>query len=174
MKVTELKLDELAERAGVSPRTVRYYIQRGLLTAPAFRGADTVYGEEHLMALRAIKKLQEAYWPLDAIAGALSNRSPAELERIASGWLVPPREGAAPVVAPPGAERVHAHPYRHGGLDATKPERTQLERVRLADGVELMIDESASKEARALAENIVRAVERGELTNGTTNKGGRR
>ena len=80
MKVTEPKLDELAERAGVSPRTVRYYIQRGLLTAPAFRGADTAYGEEHLVALRAIKKLQEAYWPLDAIGGALANRSPAELD----------------------------------------------------------------------------------------------
>lgn len=172
MKVTELKLDELAERAGVSPRTVRYYIQRGLLTAPPFRGADTAYGEEHLSALKAIKKLQEAYWPLDAIAGALANRSPAELERIASGRLVPPRDGSPEVVAaaPAAPEPVGSHPYRQ----PPGPQRTRVERVRLAEGVELLIDESASKESRALAENIVRAIERGELTDDKGNKGGRR
>ena len=32
------KLDDLAAAAGVSPRTVRYYVQRGLLPAPPFRG----------------------------------------------------------------------------------------------------------------------------------------
>src|SRR5262249_27518770 len=63
-----LKLEELARRAGVSPRTVRYYIQRGLLPAPDFKGPDTAYGERHLLGLRIIRKLQVAYWPLDAIA----------------------------------------------------------------------------------------------------------
>jgi DNA-binding transcriptional MerR regulator len=170
MKPTELKLDELAERAGVSPRTVRYYIQRGLLTAPAFRGADTSYGEEHLVALRAIKKLQEAYWPLDTIAGALAHRSPADLERIASGALVPPRDEAGAAEAQAAPAPAAAHPYRH----APAAHRTRVERVRLADGVELSIEEGASKEARALVENIVRALERGELTGDLGNKGGRR
>src|SRR5690242_17633316 len=115
MKVTTLKLDELAERAGVSARTIRYYIQRGLLQAPAFRGADTAYGEEHLSALRAIKKLQEAYWPLDAIATALANKSPAELERIASGWLVPSRDGETVAVEATPRVNVPATPKTKEG-----------------------------------------------------------
>ena len=60
----------LAELGGVTRRTVRYYVQRGLLPAPAFRGKDTAYGPEHLVRLRAIRRLQEAFFPLDAIAGA--------------------------------------------------------------------------------------------------------
>ena len=50
------KLEELARAAGTSPRTVRYYVQRGLLPAPAFRGKDTAYGPEHLVRLRAIRQ----------------------------------------------------------------------------------------------------------------------
>lgn len=184
MKVTELKLEELAERAGVSPRTVRYYIQRGLLTPPAFRGAGTSYGEEHLTALRAIKKLQEAYWPLDAIAVALASKSPAELERIASGRLVPTRDGSTPITVPKAAERTPVHPYREVAAKTTTT-RVRVERIRLAEGVELSIDEGASEQARTLAERIVRAVETGVLaTEGRTDpftddgvskkKGGRR
>ena len=70
-----LKIDELAERAGVSPRTVRYYVQRGLLPAPEFRGPDTAYGEEHLHRLKAIRVLQERHLPLDAIEATLASRS---------------------------------------------------------------------------------------------------
>ena len=70
-----LKLDELAERAGVSPRTVRYYVQRGLLAAPEFRGPDTVYEAEHLARLKAIRVLQSRHLPLDAIQEALTGRS---------------------------------------------------------------------------------------------------
>jgi len=52
------KLDELAAAAGVSGRTVRYYVQRGLLPAPQFRGRDTAYDEEHLLRLQAIRRMQ--------------------------------------------------------------------------------------------------------------------
>lgn len=150
-----LKLDELAERAGVTPRTVRYYIQRGLLPAPAFRGADTAYGEQHLDAIRAIKKLQEAYWPLDAIADALSARDPDAIARIARGDEVPrvaeaPRTAPAPVVP-----------------------RARVERITLSPGVEILVDDAAPA-ARALAERIVRAYERGDFSSDGPLKGGRR
>lgn len=75
------KLEELAAAAGVSPRTVRYYVQRGLLNAPDFRGKDTAYGEEHLLRLQAIKRLQLAHMPLDEIQVRLSNLTEAELSR---------------------------------------------------------------------------------------------
>ena len=75
-KQTEWKLAELAAEAGVSPRTVRYYVQRGLLSAPAFKGPDTVYGEEHLLRLKAIRVLQARFLPLDAIQVELARLSP--------------------------------------------------------------------------------------------------
>lgn len=151
------KLDELAERAGVSPRTVRYYIQRGLLTAPAFRGPDTAYGPEHLAGLRAIKRLQDAYWPLDAIASALAGKSTDELERIASGELEPRRHGEEPQPAPtpPPTYRTPASPPQ-----AT---RTRQVRIALAPGLTLTLDEDAPHASSALAEAIARAIERGEL-----------
>src|SRR6185295_9245922 len=71
--------DELAERAGVSRRTVRYYVQRGLLPAPAGLGRGKHYGEAHLARLVRIRELQEAGVPLERIAEQLEGRVPAPL-----------------------------------------------------------------------------------------------
>src|SRR5690242_6511972 len=79
------KLEDLARAAGVSPRTVRYYVQRQLLPPPVFRGRDTAYSTDHLVRLRAIKRLQDRHLPLDVIQAELARRSPAELERLADG-----------------------------------------------------------------------------------------
>jgi DNA-binding transcriptional MerR regulator len=83
--VRTFKLDELAAAARVSGRTVRYYVQRGLLPAPQFRGRDTAYDEEHLLRLRAIRKLQDQYLPLDAIQAELARASRGGLEKLAEG-----------------------------------------------------------------------------------------
>lgn len=131
-----MKLDELAERAGVSARTVRYYIQRGVLPAPEFKGPDTAYDERHLHALRAIKRLQEAYWPLDAIASTLANKSEAELRKIAQGELP---EGAAP-------------PPKKAPPQPSQPKAVRGERITLAPGVELWVEEGAD---RTLVEALV-------------------
>jgi len=135
-----MKLDQLAERAGVSPRTVRYYIQRGVLPAPEFKGPDTAYDERHLHALRAIKRLQEAYWPLEAIASALANKSEAELRKIAHGEL--PQLATAP-----------EEPKK----PTPKPSEPKLaskrgERITLAPGIELWVEDGAD---RTLVESLV-------------------
>jgi DNA-binding transcriptional MerR regulator len=53
-----MTLQELSEAVGVSARTIRFYIARGLLAGPlkAGRGAD--YGQEHMERLERIKRLQ--------------------------------------------------------------------------------------------------------------------
>ena len=56
--VNGLKLAELAKQAGVSPRTVRLYIARGLLPGPLRRGKGALYGQEHLQRLAKIRDLQ--------------------------------------------------------------------------------------------------------------------
>lgn len=148
------KLDELAQRAGVSPRTVRYYVQRGLVPAPEFRGPDTAYTEEHLTRLRAIRALQERHLPLDAIESALAGRTTADIARIASGEALPEGVGAAVTGATPAA----AHDHERASSTEEGPARWL--RYALAPGVELHVDESAGEEARALADALRREAAR--------------
>jgi DNA-binding transcriptional MerR regulator len=138
------KLDELAQAAGTSPRTVRYYVQRGLLPAPAFRGKDSAYSREHLVRLRAIRHLQDRHLPLDAIQVELARLGPADLERLAEGKLVV-KEPLLPPSVPPGPPS--AGPPVSGTL-------TRWSRRELLPGLELTVADDASPEARALAEEL--------------------
>ncbi|MEU5053738.1 MerR family transcriptional regulator [Streptomyces sp. NPDC021096] len=65
---TGLTVDELAARAGVTVRTVRFYGTRGLLPPPAI-GARRVgrYGPDHLSRLALIEELQHQGLTLAAI-----------------------------------------------------------------------------------------------------------
>lgn len=97
------KLEELARAADVAPRTIRYYVQRGLLPAPEFRGKDTTYGAEHLRRLRAIKRMQEARLPLEEIAAHLAaGREDAAPEEAAPSAPIPSGERWERFVIAPG------------------------------------------------------------------------
>lgn len=146
------RIDELAKASGVSARTIRYYLQRGLLEAPEFRGPDTRYDERHLLALRAIRALQDAYLPLDAIAERVSGRSVPELAAIAS---------AGGSGSEGGAERRSADEQgvRSNPPPAVLPRPTTVIRYRLAPGVELTVDEDAAGTARAWVERILALAE---------------
>lgn len=63
----EYKVSELAEKAGVTKRTIHYYISKGLLLPPEGSGINSVYNDEHLNRLLLIKKLQAEYMPLNKI-----------------------------------------------------------------------------------------------------------
>ncbi|BCW92216.1 hypothetical protein EG19_01020 [Thermoanaerobaculum aquaticum] len=60
-------IGELAAAAGVSRRTVRYYVQQGLLPAPLGRGRGEHYDDSHLATLLRIKALQEQGLTLEEI-----------------------------------------------------------------------------------------------------------
>ena len=64
-------IEELADLGGVSRRTVRYYVQEGLLPAPLGLGRGRHYGAEHLQRLLKVKALQEQGMPLAAIREAI-------------------------------------------------------------------------------------------------------
>ena len=68
-------IGDLADLGGVSRRTVRYYVQEGLLPAPHGVGRGNHYGAEHLDRLLKVKSLQEAGRTLDEIRGELTKRS---------------------------------------------------------------------------------------------------
>ena len=42
----EYKVSELAEKAGVTKRTIHYYISKGLLLPPEGSGVNSVYNDE--------------------------------------------------------------------------------------------------------------------------------
>ncbi len=74
-------LTELANLAGVTPRTVRFYLSQGLLPSPGATGPGVKYGEEHLDRLRLIRRLQREHLPLAEIRSRLSGLDGDEVAR---------------------------------------------------------------------------------------------
>lgn len=156
MTETTYKLEELARATGMSARTVRYYVQRGLLPPPAFRGKDSTYAREHLVRLRAIRRLQEAFFPLDAIASELEGRSFVEIERIAEGTVT-----LTSTSAPVGG-RDERHVGAEGAAERAEPELAILRqasrvfrRIELFPGVELTVaDDAPDKSVRLVSEML--------------------
>lgn len=144
-----LKLDEVAKAAGVSPRTVRYYIQRGLLPQPRFRGPDTAYGQEHVVRLLAIRRLQDAYWPLETIAAHLGGKSESEIQKIADGKTMPALPGASPPASPSPVSARIAQPKEPAHPIA------RVRRITLAPGLVLELDDQIDEDTEALAERLL-------------------
>jgi DNA-binding transcriptional MerR regulator len=72
---TELTIDELASRTGMTVRNVRAYQSRGLIPPPQLRGRTGYYGDEHVVRLELIRDLQAEGFNLEAIKRIL-DRSP--------------------------------------------------------------------------------------------------
>ena len=131
----EMSLDELADRMGLTRRTVRFYVQRGLLPPPLGLGRGRHYDQRHVDVLKRIAELQAAGHSLDSIGKILAG---ADVPVI-TGDIAPPRQ--TPLAA-----------SRRSELAA------QLwTRLRLAPGVELHFDASEHPSADQLAQ-IRRAV----------------
>ena len=65
-------IGSLAQTAGVSRRTVRFYVQGGLLAAPAGLGRSAHYTGAHLARLLEIKAWQQQGVPLEEIRARLA------------------------------------------------------------------------------------------------------
>jgi DNA-binding transcriptional MerR regulator len=80
-------IDELARLGGVTRRTVRYYVQEGVLPAPLGLGRGRHYAPEHLARLERVKALQEQGLSLEEVRQQLERRDPrgraAELATLA-------------------------------------------------------------------------------------------
>jgi len=140
----------LAAAAGVSPRSVRYYTERGVLPAPKFRGPATTYGRDHLVRLRAAVRLRrDERLPLDAIRVRLAGLSQEALEALA---------GLAPVAPPTVATHVAtpaAPPLTEGYRPEVARPREHWTRITLFPGVELHVRADADTEADRLTREIV-------------------
>jgi len=75
-------LKELCREADVTARTVRYYIQQGLLRSPGSPGPGAKYDDGHLKRLFLIKRLQKEHLPLAEIRKKLNSLSEKEVEQL--------------------------------------------------------------------------------------------
>jgi len=62
-----MRIGELAQRSGVTVRTVHYYIEQGLLPAPPRQGKYGDFDESYLQRLRLIRQLKAQRLSLPAI-----------------------------------------------------------------------------------------------------------
>lgn len=78
---SSLSIGEVAERAGISRRTVRYYVQRNLIDPPEGRGRGSAYSEKHLEQIARIVRLQREGLALENIQRAVENGTEPETPR---------------------------------------------------------------------------------------------
>lgn len=91
-------IDDLTAQAGVTVRTVRYYIGEGLLPPPLGAGPGTRYTREHLDTLLLIGALKDRYLPLREIRRRLQGMDPAAIHAAVEGMHA--RTGPGPVEQP--------------------------------------------------------------------------
>ena len=89
MSQRSYSLSDLASAVGIEPRTVRSYIERGLLPSAHARGRAASYSDEHLSRLEVIKSLRRARpnITLSEIRLFLEGLSPDRLHALASGSI---------------------------------------------------------------------------------------
>ncbi|MFJ3789949.1 MerR family transcriptional regulator [Kitasatospora sp. NPDC090091] len=92
-KQREYRVEELAEAAGITTRTLRFYRERKLLQPPRKEGRIAWYGETHLARLRVIAELLERGHTLGGIAELIgageSGRDVAELIGLEAAIVAP-------------------------------------------------------------------------------------
>lgn len=82
----ELTFAELAAKAGLPGRTIRFYIAKGLLPGPVKAGRGARYGKDHLETLRSIKGSQARGLTLSEIARTVAGKSQREMLPEPAAW----------------------------------------------------------------------------------------
>jgi DNA-binding transcriptional MerR regulator len=76
-----LTIQELANEAGVTTRTIRYYVEQGVLPPPD-RGRPAEYTGEHVYLLDLIRQLKEQFLPLEEIRDMMQRLTTEQLQEI--------------------------------------------------------------------------------------------
>lgn len=77
----KLGIDDLCRLTGLTRRTVRFYIQKGLLDKPHGEKKGAWYSQDHLDRLARIRKLSASGLSLDAVARQLDGGTDAAAEQ---------------------------------------------------------------------------------------------
>jgi len=162
-------IEELAEKAVLPVRTVRYYISRGIIEGPEGRGKNAYYTREHLLKLMAAKELKEQGASLDDICGTVASLAANELELlVARAAAQKEREKTARDMSP--KEYISALLDRSMVAEPVVPDRirpmrsmpspprigsTEWRRFTLKKGLELHVAGDMEDRYRPLIEEII-------------------
>ena len=178
-----MDITELAQAAKVTVRTIRYYVQQGLLPQPGSRGPGTRYDQGHLERLQLIKRMQRYHLPLAEIRRRLEAMDDAGVRQ---AIVEPPSRAPAPVARPSAAlsylHNVLGDSDAFGGEDAAsaqvhepapvfdsfaepdaspperrRPDRTMWERVALSPDIEFHIRRPLTRDQNRKVDRIIDA-----------------
>jgi len=78
----EFNLEDLSRKCGLPTRTLRYYMQEGLVPAPDTAGKYARYSQKHLDHLTMIQRLKQLHLPLKEISHLISNMTEEDMRQI--------------------------------------------------------------------------------------------
>ena len=140
-------IGQLAQAAGVTRRTIHYYVAQGLLPPPQSGGRAASYSAKHLQRLELIKLLKQEFLPLHEIKALLDGLDDEAVQSLLSekraAAPTPARETAkeylrALLHPPDPNEHIHLHPApevsrggclvrtRFGIIDAQRETKVEL------------------------------------------------
>lgn len=178
--MADFDIKELCARGGVTPRTVHFYVQQGLLPPPGAVGPGARYGEGHVARLRLIRLLQKQHLPLAEIAKRTKGLTDAQVDALLAetkarraeprgsaldyirGVLGEPKDrrrqfaaSAEPLTTRPSFSRIESDASAPAASVA--PARSQWERYSLADGIELHVRRPLSRLDQRRLEKLMSA-----------------
>ncbi|MBA3298298.1 MAG: MerR family transcriptional regulator [Acidobacteria bacterium] len=181
MPDAEFDLKALCDRADVTPRTVHFYVQQGLLPPAGAPGPGARYGEGHVSRIKLIRLLQKQHLPLAEIArrlkgfndqqvAALLKDTKARREKSRGSALdyirgVLNEQGSIPSNRATRASLASASPLvemSRASLGPPGPEgaesaRSQWERFTLTDGIEVHVRRPLAREQQRQLDRILTA-----------------
>lgn len=179
-KMEDLLINELAKRCAVSPRTIRYYTQEGLLPEPIIKGKFAYYDHRHIQRLKLILQLKNTYLPLKEIRQLLISLSDQEIQNMLDANLKksainkPPQSILAEQKSESALEYIASLLQTHSEVrtetlspnlptQISQNRQTRisgavtetLQRIILAPGVELLVKEPLELTDRACLEDLI-------------------
>jgi DNA-binding transcriptional MerR regulator len=179
--VADFDINQLCERARVTPRTVHFYVQQGLLPPAGSPGPGARYTEGHVSRIRLIRLLQKQHLPLAEIAKRTKGLTDEQVDALVAETRQRRAEGRGSsaldyirgVLSEQSGPTVDlmraaaASPQRDRSLrprtprwsPATPPPtaRSQWERFTLADGIELHVRRPLSLTEQRQLEKLMSA-----------------
>jgi DNA-binding transcriptional MerR regulator len=167
--VSDLTIKEVAAKAGVTPRTVHFYIQQGLLPPPEGGGRGARYSDAHLARLKLIRRLQAEHLPLNEIRRQLASMTDQQVEKALTGVKARERDSALDYIRSVTSRSAHgsrspqmARPtldavteLRSSSPGHVSPRQSQWDRIVLNEDLELHIRRPLSRERNRFVDKLL-------------------
>jgi DNA-binding transcriptional MerR regulator len=177
-------IKDLEEKTGIKVRTIRLYIQEGLVPPPNGTGGGASYDDTHLLHLQAVKVLQESQLKFSGIKEALAAMSADEVRALVAdsesgkrtwdsqslqNWIRPvappvptPRDFSFAAIGTPQSPQLAATPSASilGRLTRQTPQAQETWlRMSPLDGVEVQIRDDVDPKTKELVMQLMQQLQ---------------